>query len=142
MEQIDEAQRRVGQPLQHVERVAHVQADIGQPPVADMAERAGDAVEERLDADEAVIGQQIGAIGEMLAGAEADLEMERAIVAEQAAGRRSAPRPARSSAGSSVSTSAACPARSGRPLRAAVEAADGGGIVHVESGERLLSCNA
>ena len=54
-------------------------------PVADMAERADHAVEERLGADEAVIGQQIGAIGEMLAGAEADLEMERAVVAEQGA---------------------------------------------------------
>jgi hypothetical protein len=41
------------------------------------AERADDAVEERLGADEAVIGQEIGAIGEMLARAEADLEMER-----------------------------------------------------------------
>ena len=95
MEQIDEAQARVGQPLEHVERVAHVEADIGEMPVADMAERAGDAVEERLGADEAVIGQQVGAIGEMLAGAEADLEMERPVVAEQACGSRSALRPAR-----------------------------------------------
>ena len=45
--------------------------------------RAGDAVEERLGADEAVIGQQVGAVGEMLARAEADLEMERPPVAEQ-----------------------------------------------------------
>ena len=52
--------------------------------VADMAERRGDAVEERLAADEAVVGQQVGAIGEMLARAEADLEMERPVVAEQA----------------------------------------------------------
>ena len=85
MEQIDEAQARVRQPLQHVERVAHVEADIGEMPVADMAERADHAVEERLGADEAVIGQQIGAVGEMLAGAEADLEMKRAVVAEQGA---------------------------------------------------------
>ena len=59
-------------------------ADVGQPLVADMAERLGDAVEERLAADEAMIGQQVGAIGEMLAAAEADLEVKRAIVAEQA----------------------------------------------------------
>ena len=52
--------------------------------VADMAERGGDAVEERLAADEAVVGQQVGAVGEMLAGAEADLEVQRAVVAEQA----------------------------------------------------------
>ena len=43
----------------------------------------GDAVEERLAADEAVVGQQIGAVGQMLARAEADLEVERAVVAEQ-----------------------------------------------------------
>ena len=48
--------------------------------VADMAERRRDAVEERLGADEAVIGQQIGAEGEMLAGAEADLEMQRPVI--------------------------------------------------------------
>ena len=51
--------------------------------VADVAERGGDAVEERFGADEAVVGQHVGAVGEMLAGAEADFEMERAVVAEQ-----------------------------------------------------------
>ena len=55
--------------------------------VADVAERRGDAVEERLAADEAMIGQQVGAIGEMLARAEADLEMERPVLAEQARAR-------------------------------------------------------
>ena len=59
-------------------------ADIGEVLVADSSERGGDAVEERLAADEAVIGEKIGAVGEMLAGAEADFEMERAVVAEQA----------------------------------------------------------
>ncbi len=52
--------------------------------VADMAERGRDAVEERLAADEAVVGQHVGAIGEMLARAEADLEMQRTVLAEQA----------------------------------------------------------
>ena len=42
-----------------------------------------DAVEERLAADEAVVGEQVGAVGEMLTRAEADFEMERAVVAEQ-----------------------------------------------------------
>ena len=37
-------------------------------------------------ADEAVVGQQVGAIGEMLAAAEADLEMERPRIAEQELG--------------------------------------------------------
>lgn len=45
-----------------------------------------DAVDERFAADEAVIGQQIGAVGKMLARAEADLEMERPVVAEQPPG--------------------------------------------------------
>ena len=93
-----------------------VQADVGEMLVADMAERRGDAVEEGLGADEAVIGQQIGAESEMLAGAEADLEMERAIVAEQGAANR-ADRPRRTlSAGNSSSISAAWPRRNGRPL--------------------------
>ena len=60
------------------------QADVGEMLVADVAERGGDAVEERLGADEAVVGQHVGAVGEMLARAEADLEMQRAVVAEQA----------------------------------------------------------
>jgi hypothetical protein len=41
------------------------------------------AVEERFGTDETVIGQEIGAKGHMLAAAEADFEMERAIVSEQ-----------------------------------------------------------
>ena len=35
-------------------------------------------------ADEAVVGQQVGAVGEMLARAEADFEVQRPVVAEQA----------------------------------------------------------
>jgi hypothetical protein len=50
MQQIDEAQRGIGKPREHVERIAHVQADIGQVPVADVLERADDAVQERLAA--------------------------------------------------------------------------------------------
>ena len=86
MQQIDHRQRPVRQPAEHVERIAHVDPDIGQPLVADMAERLGDAIEERLAADEAMVGQQVGAIGEMLAAAEADLEMQRAVIAEQPLG--------------------------------------------------------
>ena len=84
VEQIEEAQRAVGHALEHFERIAAPQPDIGEMLVADVAERGRDAVEERLGADEAVVGQHVGALGEMLAGAEADLEMERAVVAEQA----------------------------------------------------------
>src|SRR5687767_11530232 len=49
-----------------------------------MAESGGDAVEERLAADEAMVGQQVGAKSEMLARAEADLQMQWPLVAEQA----------------------------------------------------------
>ena len=83
VEQIEEAQAPVGHALEHVERVAAPQADIGEMLVADMAERGRDSVEERLGADEAMVGQHVGALGEMLAAAEADLEMERAVFAEQ-----------------------------------------------------------
>src|SRR5918993_1903377 len=51
---------------------------------ADVAEGCGDAVEERLRADEGMIRQKIGAIGEMLARTEADFEMELPVVSEQA----------------------------------------------------------
>ena len=51
-----------------------------------MDQRLGDAVDERLAADEAVVGQHVGARGEVLAAAEADLEMQRAVVPEQALG--------------------------------------------------------
>ena len=61
-----------------------MEADVGEPLVADMLERSDDSVEEGLGADEAVVGKQVGAEGEMLARAEADLEMERPRVAEQA----------------------------------------------------------
>ena len=83
MQQIEEAQGRIGQAPQHVERVIAMDPDIGEVPVADVAERGGDAVDERLAADEAMVGKQVRARGEMLARAEADLEVERALVAEQ-----------------------------------------------------------
>ena len=53
-------------------------------PVADVAKRGRDSVEERLAADEAMVGQHVGAVGEVLARAEADLEVQRTVVAEQA----------------------------------------------------------
>jgi len=40
----------------------------------------------RLGTDEAVVGKHVGAVGEVLARAEADLEMQRPVVAKQAAG--------------------------------------------------------
>src|SRR3546814_5848489 len=63
-----------------------MKANIGEMLVADMAERPDDAVQERLAADEAMIREQIGAVGEMLAGTEADLEMQGTLGSEQADG--------------------------------------------------------
>jgi len=85
VQQIDEAQCAVGHALEHVDGIAHVQPDVVQMLLAHMLQRADHAVEKRFRADETVIGQHVGAIGHMLARAEADLEMQRAIVAEQPA---------------------------------------------------------
>ena len=68
-----------------------MQADIGERRVrpavaADVDERLGDAVDERLGADEPVVGQHRGSLRKMFAAAEADLEMQWAIVPEQALG--------------------------------------------------------
>src|SRR3546814_6938908 len=43
---------------QHRQRVAHVEPDIAQRLVADMAERGDDAVQEGFAADEAMVGQR------------------------------------------------------------------------------------
>ncbi len=56
MEQVHAVQAGIGQPLDHLQRVAHVQADIGKVTVTDMAQRADHAVQERLAADKAVPG--------------------------------------------------------------------------------------
>ncbi|BAV66211.1 Fic family protein [Sphingobium cloacae] len=60
-----------------------METDIRQTLVAYMAEGADDSVQERLAPDEAVIRQHVGAIRHMLSRAEADFEVERAIMAEQ-----------------------------------------------------------
>src|SRR3546814_18321992 len=52
-----------------------------------MLQRADHSVQERLAADKAMIRQQVGTISEMLAGPEADFEMQRPIIAEQSPGR-------------------------------------------------------
>ena len=116
-----------------------LEADIGEVPIADMAQRRRDAVEEGLGADEAMIGQQIGAISEMLAAAEADLEMERARIAEQ---RWAVDRPfGRHCKLRQQLLDQFGLAGAQRPaLGAAVEPADGGGIVHFSFGAPLLSC--
>ena len=59
-----------------LERIAMHQPDIGEPLFLDLREALRHAVHVRLGPDQAVIGQQVRAIGEMLAAAEADLEMQ------------------------------------------------------------------
>jgi hypothetical protein len=54
--------------------------------VAHVRKRRGYAIDERLGADEAVIGKHVSTVREMLARAKPNLEMEGAIVTEQAAG--------------------------------------------------------
>ena len=73
----------VRQALEHLDRVAHVQADVGQPAVADVHQRADDAVEERFAADEAHVGCHRRLLRHMLALAKADLDRERSILTEQ-----------------------------------------------------------
>ncbi len=60
-----------------------MQADIAQPAVANVPQRADHAVEEWFAADEPVIRAHRCAPGEMFARAKADFDFERAIVAEQ-----------------------------------------------------------
>ena len=129
MEKIDAVERCVGQALDHVQRIAHVQADILQRAVANMVERADHAVEKGLAADKAGAGPHRRLAREMLAGAEADLHLKRAVFTEQ---------------GHRVDRHALGHADPGQQflderslaeaqlvsLAAAIEAADGGRIVH------------
>ena len=80
VEKEDTREARVGQAFEDVERVAHMQADVGQPAGLDVPERADDAVEEWLGPDEADAGVRGRLRGEMLARAEADLEPQRTLI--------------------------------------------------------------
>ena len=83
MEQIDHGQRPIGHAGQRLQRIAMDEADIGEPLLLDLRQTLCHAVHIGLGPDQAVIGQHVGAIGEMFAAAEADLEMEGARIAEQ-----------------------------------------------------------
>ena len=86
MKQIHPFKRSIGQPRQHVKRITHMEADILQPVCLHMLERADHAIDERFAADQAVIGVQFRLPCQMLASAEADLELQGAIVAKQRLG--------------------------------------------------------
>src|SRR3546814_19290548 len=88
VEQIGEGERPVGDAPQHLKRITVLDADIAErrmlPMIAgDMDERLCDAVDEGFGADEAMVGQHVGARRPMLAAAEADFEMQRAVVTAQ-----------------------------------------------------------
>src|SRR4051794_10620108 len=53
--------------------------------VANMSEPCGDSVEEWLGPDEAMIRKHVRAVSEMLARTEANLQMQRAVIAEEPA---------------------------------------------------------
>ncbi len=86
MKQVEEAQSSIRHAAKHVQRVALPDADVREMLVADMAQRGRDTIDEGLTADECVVGQHVRAVGEMLAGAETDLDVQRTILAEQPRG--------------------------------------------------------
>ena len=129
MEQIDALQGAVGEAFDDLQRVAHVQADIGEMVVADMVQRADHAVEERFAADKAVIRTGAGLSRQMFAGAEADLHLDRAVVAEQelrieraGVGDRDLRQQFLDQGGLAQPQLVT--------LTTAIEAADGGGVIH------------
>lgn len=71
---IDEIKRRIGQTRDHIARVALVQTDVLRAALLDVAQARGNAVQERLDADEAAVGMSGGLGDQVLAAAEADFE--------------------------------------------------------------------
>ena len=80
---IHKAQSSVRNTAQHIERVAVMQPDIGDPPIMNMLKRHGNAVEIWFATDETVIGQHIGARNNMLPAAKADLKMQRLRCAKE-----------------------------------------------------------
>ena len=129
MEQVDALERRIGQPLRHLQRVAHVEAYVRQRAVADMPQRADDAVQERLAADEARARMRRRLRHQMLARAEADLQLQRPVVAEQCP-RVERPRFRYRDLRQQLLDQRGLTGAQFVALAAAVEAADGGGVVH------------
>ena len=88
VEQIGKAERAVGNALQHLQRVAMMDADVAQRQLramiaGDMNQRLRDPIDKGLGANEAMIGQHVGAARHMLAAAETNFEMQRTWLSEQ-----------------------------------------------------------
>jgi hypothetical protein len=86
VEQVGARKACVGEAFQHLQRIVHMDADIVESLPLDVEQQADHAIQERFAADEAVIGAHRRLAGEMLAAAEADLELQGTIVAEQGGG--------------------------------------------------------
>ena len=89
MEQIEERERPVWYAPQDFQRITVVNPDIPKRRMRTMIARDMDQglrhpVDEGLCADEAMIGQHVRAGCHMLPAAESDLEMQRAVLPEQA----------------------------------------------------------
>ena len=83
MQQVDHGQGRIGQPGKHFQRITMMQANVGKVAIVGMGQSASDSVQVRLGPDEAMVGQEIGTVGEMLSAAEADLQMQWPVITEQ-----------------------------------------------------------
>ena len=117
---------------QHVERVAHMEADILQPVRLHMLQGTDHAVDERLAADKAMIGMQLRLSREMLARAEADLQLQGPIIAEQDTGIERAF--GNADAGQQVLDQSGLPDAQLVPLAPAVKPADCCRVAHPASG--------
>ena len=75
MNELDAGERSIGKPFHQPVGLVEMQADILQSGVVDGGQRFGHAVDERFDADEAVCRPRCGLSDQILAAAEADLEL-------------------------------------------------------------------
>ena len=86
MEQIHTFKRRVRQPRQNVQSIAHVQPDIAELISLNVLQRPDHTVDERLAANESMLGMQFCLPRQVFSGAETDLELQRTTIAKQCAG--------------------------------------------------------
>ena len=86
VEQEHPVETGIGQPVEHIERIAIVEADIGQPAIADFEQRADDAIDEGFGADDADMRVGRCLRRHVFTPAKADFEPQGPIVTEQGSG--------------------------------------------------------
>ena len=86
VEQEHPVEAGIGQPVEHIERVAIVQADIAQPAIAHFEQRADNAIDKGFGADDPDTGVGRCLRRHMFAAAKADFEPKRHVGTEQAGG--------------------------------------------------------